>query len=62
MNNKVGILRWALLTIAAMILLARRIVTAMTGNAHFVNPNPKLAAITTAIDELEAAEEAYSNA
>ncbi|HKC66443.1 MAG TPA: hypothetical protein VKB86_22560 [Pyrinomonadaceae bacterium] len=36
----------------------RQIVTALTGNANFPSPQPTLAVITTAIDELEAANQA----
>jgi len=34
---------------------ARQIVTSMTGNANFTTPDPALAAVTTAADELETA-------
>jgi len=44
-------------TVAALILFVRNIISKMTGNAYFTTPNPSLSAVTTAIDELEVAEE-----
>lgn len=43
------------LSITRKIARCRQITTAMTGNANFPNPNPALAAITTAIDDVETA-------
>ena len=42
------------LTIPGKIALARKIVTAMTGNPNFPAPNPPLADITAAANGLEA--------
>src|SRR5271165_7526306 len=42
--------------VPALINYARSIVKAMTGNPAFPNPVPALAAVTAAIDELQAAE------
>jgi hypothetical protein len=44
--------------VSALITYSRSIVTRMTGNASFPAPAPTLAAISTATDELEAAEKA----
>ncbi|HEX8191066.1 MAG TPA: fibronectin type III domain-containing protein [Pyrinomonadaceae bacterium] len=46
------------LTIPEKIARARQIVAAMTGNSNFPTPNPTLAAVTTAINELETADAA----
>ncbi|NNV54942.1 fibronectin type III domain-containing protein [Limnovirga soli] len=43
------------LSIPDKILKARNIVTLMTGNAAFTTPNPALATVTTAANELETA-------
>ncbi len=43
-------------TVGALVTYARGIVTAMTGNAGFPSPVPPLAAVTTAIDDLQTAE------
>lgn len=43
------------LSISAKLDLAKQIVNAMTGNTNFATPNPTLAQITTAADNLEAA-------
>ena len=45
-------------SVLAHIALARSIVTSMTNNASFPNPEPTLAAINTAISDLETAETA----
>jgi hypothetical protein len=45
-------------SVPALILYAQGIVTRMTGNPHFPNPAPALAAITAAIAELQTAEAA----
>jgi hypothetical protein len=44
--------------VPALIKYGRAIVTAMTGNANFTNPEPALAAVTAALDELQLAETA----
>jgi hypothetical protein len=46
------------INIAALILFARAIVKALTGNPNFPSPTPSLAALTTNIDDLQAAETA----
>jgi hypothetical protein len=43
-------------SVPALIAYAQQIVKAMTGNAEFQSPVPPLAAVTTAIDDLEAAQ------
>lgn len=43
------------LSITEKIAKGRQIVTAMTDNARFANPNPPLAEVTTALDDLEKA-------
>jgi hypothetical protein len=48
-------LNFSRLSIPEKIARARQIVTAMTGNAVFTSPQPPLAAITTAANELEQA-------
>jgi hypothetical protein len=48
-------LNFSRLSIPEKIARARQIVTAMTGNARFSTPQPPLAAITTATNELEQA-------
>ena len=42
--------------VSTLVTYARSVVTRMTGNPTFPAPAPALAAVTTAIDELEAAE------
>ena len=49
-------LNFARLSVPEKIALARRIVTKMTGNAHFTSPQPPLATVTAAIDGLEQSE------
>jgi hypothetical protein len=49
-------LNFARLSVPEKIALARRIVTALTGNTHFTTPQPSLATITAAINDLEQAE------
>jgi len=49
-------LNFARLSVPEKIALARRIVTAMTGNTHFTSPQPSLSGITLATDMLEGAE------
>jgi len=44
--------------VPALIALARSMVTSMTNNASFPNPDPTLAAVTAATNELETAETA----
>lgn len=44
--------------VAVLVSVAKAVVVAMTGNAAFPNPQPTLAAIQTAIADLEAAEAA----
>ncbi len=44
--------------VSALITYARTVVTRMTGNPYFPVPAPTLAAVTTAIDDLEVAEKA----
>jgi hypothetical protein len=46
------------INIATLILFARGLVKALTGNPNFPSPTPSLAALTTSIDDLEAAETA----
>ena len=46
------------LSVPALITYARGIVTRMTANPSFPNPTPTLAAVTAAIDDLQAAETA----
>ncbi len=41
------------LSLALFIEACRSIISSMTGNANFTTPNPSLASITTAIDDLE---------
>jgi len=48
-------LNFSRLSIPEKIARARQIVTAMTGNARFTTPQPPLASITTAANELEEA-------
>lgn len=48
-------LGFTILTIPDKVLKARNTVTLMTGNASYLTPNPPLAAISTAADELETA-------
>jgi len=48
-------LNFSRLSIPEKIARARQIVTALTGNAHFTSPQPPLASITTAANELETA-------
>ena len=50
-------LELAILTVLEIIALARLIVTKMTGNANFTTPDPPLADITTAADDLRDAEQ-----
>lgn len=50
------------LNVLAVIALARRIVTAMTGNANFPNPIPLLTVITALADALQAAYDAQQQA
>ena len=49
-------LNFARLSVRDKINLVRQIATAMTGNPHFTTPQPTLASITAAADELEQAE------
>ena len=49
-------LNFARLSVPEKIALTRRIVTKMTGNPHFISPQPPLTAITAAADALEQAE------
>jgi hypothetical protein len=49
-------LNFSRLSIPEKIARARQIVLSMTGNAHFTTPQPSLAVITAATDELEQAE------
>ena len=51
-------LNFARLSVSEKIALARQIVTAMTGNAHFTSPQPSLTTITAAVNSLEQAESA----
>src|SRR5579859_3212905 len=44
--------------IAALILFARALVKALTGNPNFPSPTPSLAALTTGIDDLQIAQTA----
>jgi hypothetical protein len=43
------------LSVAELLEVAKQIVAAMTGNAHFPTPNPPLSQVTTAADNLETA-------
>jgi hypothetical protein len=43
--------------VLALVSLARAMVTAMTDNPAFPNPNPALASVTAAIDELQVAQQ-----
>jgi hypothetical protein len=45
-------------TVPALITYTQNILKRMAGNAYFSNPNPTLAAITTAMDDLQVAEAA----
>jgi hypothetical protein len=53
MKIKKILLSFCRLAVAALIVFGRSIVTRMTGNSHFTTPNPALADVTTAIDDLE---------
>lgn len=54
-NRMKVVLGLARLSIPQKIVLARFIVSSMTGNGHFANPFPLLSAITAAINALEQA-------
>ncbi len=47
--------------ISELILFGRHVVTSLTGNVNFTTPSPALTAVTAALDELEAADEAAMN-
>ena len=49
------------LSVPEKIQKARNLVTRMNGNAHFTNPSPSLAEVSTAIDDLERAYEEALN-
>jgi predicted phage tail protein len=49
-------LNFGRLSVPEKVALTRRVVTRMTGNAHFISPQPSLSAITAAADALEQAE------
>ena len=54
MKTKRVIINFMRLAIAALIVFGRSVVAKMTGNANFINPNPKLVDVTAAIDDMEA--------
>jgi len=61
MNKRKAIFKWYRMSVTDLIAHARKVVAGMTGNATYTTPAPTLAAITTATDELEAAQTAASD-
>jgi hypothetical protein len=53
MKLKRILLNFYRLSVAALIVFGRSVVTKMTGNSYFTTPNPALADVTTAIDDME---------